>query len=217
MAITNGRNEQDKVRILERYRLYPLIHTILLHGRSITCCCGEPINDEFYQFDVIDHSGNILNTLFASSTCAQTFLRLSQTYGTQPILPLPLFDPMEQVQDGVSEELDIEEQSLPMHPLNVEVEKAIYLTLMSRDSPPEQRHFFSHLLNRIRRNPAYPINDWEVKAMNEAISKDGKCLTAMLDDQRQKHSGLKHFTFPEMRAALQREAARTGLRIHCNM
>jgi hypothetical protein len=217
MAVTNGCCDQDKIRILERYRLYPVVHTVLLPGRSLTCCCGQPITGEFYQFDVIDHAGNILNALFASSSCAQNLLRLSQTHGTHPIIPLPLFDPMHHPENTVMDEPDALEHSLPRHPLNTEVENAIYLTLMCRDSPAEQRHFFSQLLGRIRQNPGYPIRDWEIRAMNTAMSKDGKCLTTMLEDQQEKSLGFKRFAFPEMRAALQREAARTGLRIHCNL
>jgi hypothetical protein len=59
--------------------------------------------------------------------------------------------------------------------------------------------------------------DWEVKSINSTISKGGKCLPAMLDDQREKNPELRHYTFPEISAALKREAARTGLRIHCNL
>jgi hypothetical protein len=217
MAITNGCDEQKKIHLLAQYRLYPVVHTVLLQGRSITCCCGQPITDEFYQFDAIDQAGNILNVLFASAACAQDLLRLSQTHGSGAVTLLPLFNPMGRVHSEFFDEPAMREHVVPRHPLNAEVEEAIYLTLMCEDSSPQQRRVFTELLDRIRRNPARPVMDWEVKSMNTAISKDGKCLAAMLTAQREKNAGLKHYTFPEISAALKREAARTGLRIHCNL
>lgn len=217
MTITNGRDEQSKIHILEQYHLYPVIHTVLLQGRSMTCCCGQPITDEFYQFDAVDHAGNVLNVLFASVTCAQTLSRLSQTHGLEPIVLLPLFNPMQHPHGEVSDEWGMHEHSVPRHPLNAEVEEAIFLTLICEDSPPQQRHVFSQLLNRIRHNPTFPIMDWEVKSINSTISKGGKCLNAMLNAQREKNADLKHYAFPEMSAALKREEARTGLRIHCEL
>jgi hypothetical protein len=217
MAITHGVCEEDKIRILEHYRLYPVIHTVLLPDRSLTCCCGKPISGEFYQFDVIDNAGNVLNALFASAECARSLLRLSENHGAQPIMPLPLFDPMQATEGTEGNEPVTLEHDSATHPLNTEVEHAIYLKLMSRDSSVDQRVFFSNLLKRIRQNPTYPVMDWEIKAMNTVISKDGKCLTSMLNELQEKHMGFRRFSFPEMRAALQREGARTGLRIHCNL
>lgn len=217
MPITCGCDEQKKIHLLAQYRLYPVAHTVLLQGRSITCCCGQPITDEFYQFDAIDQGGNILNVLFASATCAQDLLRLSQTQGSGPITLLPLFNPMQQIHSEIRDESVAQEHSSRRHPLNAEVEEAIYLALMCEDWTPQQRRVFTELLDRIRRNPTQPVMDWEVKTMNTAISRDGKCLAAMLNALREKNAGLKYYTFPEISAALKRETARTGLRIHCNL
>jgi hypothetical protein len=217
MAITNGCGDQNKIHILDKYYLYPVIHAVLLHGRSITCCCGQPIVGEFYQFDAIDQGGNVLNVLFASATCARTLLRLSQIHGPQPIVLLPLFSPLQYRADDMRGELEAEENRLSKHPLNAEIEEAIYLTLTCGDASPLQRRVFAQTLNRIRLNPTWPIMDWEVKSINSTISKGGKCLPAMLDDQRRENPDLKHYTFPEISAVLKREAARTGLRIHCNL
>jgi hypothetical protein len=217
MAITYGCDEQRKIHLLAQYRLYPVVHAVLLQGRSITCCCGQPITDEFYQFDAIDRGGNILNVLFASATCAQDLLRLSRAHGSGPITLLPVFSPMQHLQGEIRDEWTAQEHSSRRHPLNTEVEEAIYLALTCQDSSPQQRRVFTELLDRIRRNPTQPVMDWEVKTMNTAISKGDKCLAAMLSAQREKNAGLKHYTFPEISAALKREAARTGLRIHCNL
>ena len=217
MPITYGCDEQKKIHLLAQYRLYPVVHTVLLQGRSITCCCGQPITDEFYQFDAIDLAGNILNVLFASDACAQELLRLSQTHGFGPIALLPLFNPMQHVHSGIRDELATQGPSSRRHPLNAEVVEAIYLALMCEDWAAQQRRVFTELLDRIRRNPSRPVLDWEVKAMNTAISKDGKCLAMMLNIQREKNARLRHYAFAEISAALKREAARTGLRIHGNL
>jgi hypothetical protein len=217
MAVTYACDEKIKIRILDQYRLHPVVHTVLLQGRSITCCCGQPITGEFYQFDAVDHAGNVLNVLFASAKCAETLSRLSHEHGSEPLVLLPLFNPMEQPHGEVRDHSGVREHSPPRHPLNAEVEESIYLALTCEDSSPQQRRIFTQLLNRIRRSPTFPILDWEVKVLNAAVSKDGKCLTGMLNAQREKNPGLKHYTFPEISAALKRESARTGLRIHCNV
>jgi hypothetical protein len=217
MAVTYACDEENKIRILEQYRLHPVVHTVLLHGRSITCCCGQPITDEFYQFDTVDLAGNVLNVLFASPQCAQALFRLSQTHGPEPIALLPLFNPMQQPHGEVGDQSGTPEHCAPRHPLNAEIEDSIYLALTCEDASLQQRRIFTQLLNRIRRNPSLPIMDWEVRDLNAILSKDGKCLTAMVNRQRAKNAGLKHYTFPEISAALKREAARSGLRIHCNL
>lgn len=217
MAITNGYGEQNKICLLAKYRLYPVMHAVLLQGRSMTCCCGQPIVDEFYQFDAIDRAGHVLNVLFASNACTNEFARLSLENGFEPITLLPLFNPTQHLHDERRAGSGMQEHSVEKHPLNAEVEEAIYLALMCEETSPYQRRFFTNLLVRMRRNPACPIMDWEIKAMNASLSKGGKCMATVLDAQRQANPELKHYTFPEISAALRREAARTGLRIHCNL
>src|ERR1700722_11014473 len=96
MAMANGRGDENKIRILSEYGLRPVMHTVLLNGQSLTCCCGLPVTDRFYQFDLVSHfSGRVVNTLYAGEECAERFLLLSQTLGSSRITPLALFDPLQ--------------------------------------------------------------------------------------------------------------------------
>lgn len=215
MAITNGRGDENKLRILDHYYLHPVMHAVLLNDRPITCCCGEPVTDGFYQFDARDHAGNVVNLMYAEDTCAQTFLRLSEASGAVPITPLPLFNPLQRP-DDYGLESGQRHNGVGAHPLNAELEQAIYLTLLCWGTLPSPYVGFSPLLDRIRQYPDRPVMDWEVKVVNTAICKRGHTLTAMLAELRKTNETLKHYTFPELEAVLVRESARTRLRIHNN-
>jgi hypothetical protein len=217
MAIANGRGDENKIHILSQYGLHPVMHSVLLNGHSITCCCGLPVTDRFYQFDVVSpFSGRVVNTLYAGEECAERFLSLSQKSGSARITPLALFDPL-QVAPGTghgARGVRLPENNVPMTPINAEVEQAIYLTLIFRDALPVSDGVFSDFLRKIRANPGRPLMDCEVRAVNTKIGYSGHTLTAMLAKLREDNKLLRHYTFPEMAAALRREAARTGLRIH---
>jgi hypothetical protein len=216
MAITNGRGDENKIHILSQYGLHPLMHSVLLNGHSITCCCGLPVTDRFYQFDVVaPASGQVVNTLYAEEECAERFLLLSQTSGSSRITPLALFDPL-QVTPGADHgvhDAGSPENNAPLAPINAEVEQAIYLALICGVTPVPE-NVFSAFLRKIRTRPGRALTDWEVRAVNTAIGNGGHTLTTMLAKLREDNKPLKHYTFPEMAAALRREAARTGLRIH---
>jgi hypothetical protein len=218
MTISNGHGDENKVRILNQYRLRPAMHTILLQGRSVMCCCGQPVTEEFYQFDAVDHAGNVVNLLYAGDDCAQTLLRLSETTGAATIRPLPLFNPLQPLNvDGYHEiEPGRRGNDVDVNPLNAELEQAIYLTLLCWEAIPRPSVVFSQLLDRIHQHPDRPLMDWEVRTVNTIICKSGHTLTAMLAELRTTNETLRHYTFPQLEAALGREAARTGLRIHNN-
>jgi hypothetical protein len=217
MAMGNGRDDENKIQILSQYGLRPLMHGVLLNGQSLTCCCGAPVTDRFYQFDVVSPvSGRVVNTLYAGEACAERFLSLSQASGPSPITPLALFDPW-QVSPATGHgmaDAGLPENGAPMAPINAEVEQAIYLTLMCCGALPEPEDVFSVLLRKIRANPGRPLMDCEVRAVNSKIGNDGRTLDAMLAKLREDNTSLRRYTFPEMASALRREAARTGLRIH---
>lgn len=217
MAMGNGCGDESKIQILSENALRPLMHSVLLNGQSLTCCCGLPITDRFYQFDVVSpFGGRVVNSLYAGEECAERFLLLSRTLGSSRIPPLALFDPL-QVAPGTGQGVRDDgppENGAPMAPINAEAERAIYLTLMCRGVLPAPEGVFSVLLRKIRANPDRPLMDWEIRAMNTEIGNDGHTLAAALAKLREDNPLLRHFTFPEMAAALRREAARTGLRIH---
>jgi hypothetical protein len=216
MTIANGRGDENKVHILSQYGLHPLMHSVLLNGHSITCCCGQLVKDRFYQFDVVvPSSGRVVNTLYAGEDCAERFLSLSRTSGLSRITPLALFDPLQSTAGAGPDVRDagLAEDDAPMAPINTEVEHAIYLALICCATPVSES-VLSDFLRKIRSHPDRPLADWEVRAVNTAIGNGGHTLATILVKLREENKSLKHFAFPEMAAALRREAARTGLRIH---
>lgn len=217
MMIASGRGDENKIDILSQYDLHPVMHSILPSGHSITCCCGLPVKDSFYQFDVVSPGcGRVVNTLYAGEACAERFLLLSQRFGSSRITPLPLFDPFQVAPTATHTARDagLSEDTTPMPPINVEAEQAIHLTLICRGAAHAPDSVFTDFLRRIRANPGRPLADWEVRAVNTAVGNGGHTLTYMLAKMGEDHPPLKRFSFPEMTAALRREAARTGLRIH---
>jgi hypothetical protein len=217
MPIANGHGDENKSQILGRYHLCPVMHSVLLNGQSLTCCCGKPITGRFYQFDVFSpFSGRVVNILYAGEDCAEKFFKLSQTLGSKRIAPLALFDLLQADVEAGREPDDarLPEKGTFVAPINAEVEQAIYLTLMSCSAPPSPGRVFSDVLKKIRAHPDRPLTDWEVRAVNTRIGNDGQSLATVLAKLRADNPTLRHFAFPEMTAALRREAAHTGLRIH---
>jgi hypothetical protein len=217
MAITNGRGDENKIRILSQYGLRPVMHSVLLNGQCITCCCGLPVTDRFYQFDVVNPvSGRVVDILYAGEECAGRFLLLSRSSSSSPIPPLALFDPLQgAAETGYGAQgAGLPKNGAPMAPINAEVEQAICLTLMCYGRLPVPEGAFSILLRKIRANPDRPLLDWEIRTVNTKIGNEGHTLTAMLANLREANQSLKQYAVPEMAAALRREAASSGLRIH---
>ncbi len=66
MLITNGQGDDKKRKILRQYRLTPVMHTRLLQGMALRCCCGRPLEDRYYQFDATERStGKTVAILYA--------------------------------------------------------------------------------------------------------------------------------------------------------
>lgn len=210
MLITHGRGDDNKRKILRQYRLTPVMHTRPLNGKARLCCCGRSLEDRYYQFEVIERSTKKpVGILYAGDKhCADRFFELSGELAAQlgeaPIQPLPFFDPLE----GEPWEADggargAGSARMSMAPLNLEVMRAINLTLICWDTVPRPGSVFSKILEEIHRFPKRSVSDSTVKSVNTAISKGGRRLGDMLATLRQANSTLRQFEFPLMQARLQ--------------
>lgn len=213
MLITNGPGDDKKREILHQYRLTPVMHTRLLQGMALRCCCGRPLEDRYYQFDATERStGKTVAILYAGDKgCAARFFDLSEELAAalsdKPMTPLPFFDPLRgEPEEAVSGGRGNGESHGRggMHPLNKEVVCAINLTLMCWGAFIHPGSLFSKLLEQIRQLPDRPLYDWKVKAVNTAISKGCRRLSTMLDEKRSQNPRLRRFEFPLMEACLQR-------------
>lgn len=210
MLITNGLGDDNKKRILRQYRLVPVMHTRPLNGKTLRCCCGRPVKDRYYQFDAVDRTADkAVGVAYAGDHCADRFIDLSnelaQELGEARIPSLPFFDPLEgepRVAEGGGRGNGSGQARVAMDPLNVEVMRAINLTLICWDTAPRPGSLFSQRLEEIHRFPDRPVYDWKVKLVNTAISKGGRRLSTMLETLRQTNPTLRHFEFPLMEAAL---------------
>lgn len=227
MPITNGRGDDKKKQILAKYKFRAAMHAPLLNGKSIRCVCGDEVTGNFYQFDAMDpHTDKVVDTLYAGSGCASKLIEFSHSHGISPILPIPLFNPLHVLRDriggghGAGGRADDESAAVKMHPLNVEIERAIYLTLLCWGELPTPGQAFSEILAEIRQRPERPLLDMRVRSVNTAISNkrsEGLSLTQMLAKERANNPSLKHYAFPLMTEALKREEAKKGQDFPCNL
>jgi hypothetical protein len=215
MPITHGRGDESKKKILETYKLQAVMHAPLLNGKAIQCVCNDKVTGNFYQFDALDpDTGKTVDTLYAGESCARKLLELSATHGKAPITPIPLFNPLHVLRErnggghGGGNAAENQDGAKKTHPLNVEVEQAIYLTLLCWGELPTPGQAFSDILAEIRRRPDRPLLDMRVRSVNTAIGNKrskGLTLTQMLAVERANNPNLKHYAFPLMTAALKRE------------
>jgi hypothetical protein len=222
MPITDGRGDDKKKKILEKYKFRAAMHAPLLNGKAIRCVCGDQVTGNFYQFDVIDPSTNkIVDTLYAGAGgngCANKLMELSQHHGISPISSIPLFNPLHVHRIAIGgnrgaarDAVGPYDPPIAMAPLNVEIEQAILLTLLCWGELLAPGQAFSEILAEIRQHPERPVLDMRIRSVNTAIGSKrsgGKTLTQMLDAARQSNANLRHYTFPLMREALQREGER---------
>jgi hypothetical protein len=90
MAIRGGRGDENKAQIRQEWELVPILHTRLLSGQEIICCCGDKVTTTYYRFDAKNRSDGKQDVLFAADGCARKLLGIAPT-----IAPLPLFDPLQ--------------------------------------------------------------------------------------------------------------------------
>lgn len=133
MAIGNGRGDENKERIRREWDLVPVMHTRLLNGQSIKCCCEVGVTTTYYRFDGTHRISGKHDVLFAHAQgCARKLMGIAPT-----IAPIPLFNPLQAAPmahgarggggggDGTR-----------MHPFNRELYEAIHLLLMCWGRPP---------------------------------------------------------------------------------
>jgi hypothetical protein len=213
MAITNGRGDANKRLILHKYRLQPVMYTRPLNGKVLQCCCGNPVEERYYQFDAMDRiSGRPIDILYAGDHCANRLIELSADLalelGEPPFPKLAFFDPLAAPPRNAHAGGDhagntLSAPGVVMAPLNIEIERAIMLTLICWNATPRPGSVFSQLLDEMRRFPTRPLYESKVRSVNTAIGgKAGRKLTNMLGELRQRNPTLRHYEFPLMKAIL---------------
>lgn len=204
--VTNMLGDSRKRRWLEESELVPILHTCLLNGDQLTCCCSRPIQTNYYQFDVRSlRSGKSTHVAYAGDGCADRLLKLSAEMA-RPITPLRLFSPFaapaRERQGGNGAE-NLHGGEMPAWaPLNRELNDALSLfALIWRVTPGK---VLLDVRARIEADPATPYVPGAL-SVNTIIRKfggDRRTLTDRLNALRADNPGLRQFPFPHLRRVL---------------
>ena len=200
MAIGNGRGDENKERIRREWDLVPVLHTRLLNGQSIKCCCEVGVTTTYYRFDGTHRISGKCDVLFAHAQgCARKLMGIAPT-----IAPIPLFNPLQATPlahgargggaggDGAR-----------MHPFNRELYEVIHLLLMCWGLPPASGGPLVDILDEIRRAPDVALPLWKAKSVNSVVEKGQRTLTAMLQALPPQNPPMRAFDFPLMHEALE--------------
>lgn len=205
MAIGNGRGDENKERIRREWDLQPVLHTRLLNGQTIECCCELSVTTTYYRFDATHRISGKRDVLFAHAQgCARKLMGIAPA-----IAPIPLFNPLQaapvaQGARGGGGDGD----GTRMHPFNRELYEAIHLLLMCWGRPPASGGPLVEILDEIRRAPDVALPPWKAKSVNSIIEKGQRTLTAMLHALPPQNPPMRGFDFPLMHRALEAHRGR---------
>lgn len=204
--VTDRRGPQRKRLWLEGADLLPVLHTRLLAGAQLTCCCGDPLTTDFYRFDVRSRTtGSNTHVAFAGTGCTRSLFAISQEIG-RPIAPMRLFDPFAgsvRKNPGARDAGAAATDGVAWAALNRELSDAMNLFALVWDVLPGK------ILQDIRaRIETYPERPYEagVLSLNTIIGKfggDRRSLTLRLDDLRVGNPELRQFPLKRMREVLE--------------
>ena len=199
MPIDNGRGAENKRRIRYEWDLIPVLHTHLLNGHPITCCCGDAVTGKYYRFDAVNRASGVRNVLFAGDGCARGLLRVEPKIDS-----LPLFNPLQTPDGGGRGDSRRGGGGVSgMAPFNAEMYAVIHLVLMCWGRAPTGDGPLSKILGEIRQAPAEAHPAWTAKSVNTVIGKGSRSLSTMLAALPPQDPPLRHFSFPLLTAALQ--------------
>lgn len=198
MAIKGGRGDENKAQIRQEWELVPILHTRLLNGQEIICCCGDKVTTTYYRFDAKNRISGKQDVLFAADGCARKLLGIAPA-----IAPLPLFDPLQAAPARRNRGAGGGGTNGPvMHPFNRELYEAIHLLLMCWRQNPKPGGALASILTEIRLAPDQPLPANAAKSVNSVIKSGRRTLTAMLQAVQPQNPPLRAFNFPRMRQAL---------------
>lgn len=206
MAIGNGRGDENKERIRREWDFLPVLHTHLLNGQSIQCCCERSVTTTYYRFDATHRISGKRDVLFAHAQgCARKLMGIAPT-----IAPIPLFNPLQaapaaQGPRGGGAGGDGAGAGARMHPFNRELYEAIHLLLMCWGQQQASGGPLVEILDEIRRAPEAALPHWKAKSVNTVIEKgkSKQTLTAMLQALPPQNPPMRVFDFPLMHRALE--------------
>lgn len=198
MAIRGGRGDENKAQIRQEWELVPTLHTRLLNGQEIICCCGDKVTTTYYRFDAKNRISGKHDVLFAADGCARKLLGIAPA-----IAPIPLFDPLRTAPAGRNRGGGGDGANGPgMDPFNRELYEAIHLLLMCWGLPPSPNGPLAAILSDIRQAPNRRQLDRTAKSVNSVIGKGRQTLTEMLQALPPQSPPLRTFDFLLMRQAL---------------
>ena len=201
MPIGNGRGDAKKDRLRREWELVPVMHTRLLNGHTITCCCGDEVTTNYYRFDATHRVSGMRDVLYAHADgCARKLMEIAPA-----IASIPLFNPLQAVPQARPQRGGggVGGGGRGMDPFNAELYAAIHLMLMCWGRPPTNGGPLVSILDKIRDAPDQPLPPGAAKSVNTVIGSGQRTLTAMLQALPVQNPTLRTFDFPLMREALE--------------
>ena len=204
--VEDRRGLQRKRHWLEGADLLPMLHTRLLNGAELTCCCGDRLTTDYHRFDVRSRiTGAITHVAFAGTGCARSLFSVAQEIG-RPIEPMRLFDPFtgppRKNQGGHDGNAAASADRVAWAVLNRELSDAMNLFALIWDVLPGK--VLQEIRTRIEADPSRPY-EAGVQALNTIIGKFGghrRSLTQRLDELRAGNPELRQFPLTRMREVL---------------
>ncbi|UOF13246.1 hypothetical protein IEQ11_15995 [Lysobacter capsici] len=206
-TVTDRRGNERKEIWLKESELVPILHTRLLHGDRLTCCCGDLLTTNYYRFDVRSRStGNSTNIAYAGDGCSAKLIELSGQIG-RPISKLRLFDPLAAAPRAESGRGTGEQGNggrVIWSPVNRELIDAISLFCIAwrRTSLPD---VLLTIRDEVESRPTVP-HLRGAAALNTILRKfggDQRTLSQRLNALRVDNPTLRHFPFVELRRILE--------------
>jgi len=201
MPIGNGRGDAKKDGLRREWELVPVMHTRLLNGHTITCCCGDEVTTNYYRFDARHRVSGMRDVLYAHADgCARKLMEIAPA-----IASIPLFNPLQAVAEARLQRGGggVDGGGRGMDPFNAELYAAIHLTLMCWERPPTSGGPLVNILDKIRSAPDQPLMRGAAKSVNTVIASGQRTLTTMLQALPAQNPPLRTFEFLLMRQALE--------------
>ena len=165
MSVPKLRGIEAKKKFVATHTVRCVWHSRLAPGERLRCCCGNPLEGEYFEFLYVGESGE--GTLCTGPSCGGELTYESNRIG-RPIADPGYFDPyglgaqVRQPRPGEGGEQGV----IRAAPGNREMITAISLLLFfwkKKDGP------LLDVRSALRQNPQREPQEWEIRMLNKAV------------------------------------------------
>lgn len=195
MKNINCYGNENKVKLVEKFYIKPIMYLGLLKNQEKQGCCGK-LTDRYYIFKATDKISKKEVSFYAGKHCAEGILNLIK------VKPLPFSNPLKSINDentkkGNSSNNNIgSKKKKVLHPLNQKLIQAIQIISMAWDYPPPVSvlNIIDFTLNKL---DEFRINKRGIEWVNQNLLNDeqGRTLSQIYSDLKGENPNLKEIDF----------------------